>query len=291
MKPHRASLTAQGAAVLRALESERAPDRRVCFDPYARLQVGRRLTACGDAPLPQWAATWLFRRLWPGFLEFVAARTRRLDDLLEQALRDGVRQVVILGAGYDSRAYRYSQHWQDVALFEVDHPATQEEKQRRLLDLFGQLPANVAYVGLDLNVNTLADRLAHCGYDPALKTLLLWEGVTYYLDAPAVDATLGFVRNHTGPGSSIVFDFTFPEVINGGCRRRETLAWRKYAQANGEALKFGIPADGAADFLAPRGFALTHHAGSDWLDRVYFHDARPMRNVTPIFAIAHASVA
>jgi methyltransferase (TIGR00027 family) len=132
-----------------------------------------------------------------------------MDDLLSEELEKGLQQLVILGAGFDSRAYRFERLRQGVKVFEVDHPATQKKKMQKLERVLGSegLPPSMTFVPVDFTRDSLADRLRQCGYSERLKTLFIWEGVTPYLDAAAVDRTLAFVVGHAAPGSSIVFDY------------------------------------------------------------------------------------
>jgi len=237
MKRNQSSLTAAGIAVVRALESEKPAGERICYDPYARLFVGAGLyyvtklfTAIGYA---NWRG--------PGVWEFLAARERTIDDTLEACLRDGLEQLVILGAGYDARAYRFEALKTGIKVFEVDHPATQAVKLRKLAAIFGARPAHVTYVAIDFDRETLAGRLLECGYDEGLRTLFIWQGVTYYLTSQAVDDTLGFVAGHSGPGSSIIFDYMDAALLGGAPRHGEVSGMRRYRGLTGEGLAFGIP--------------------------------------------------
>ena len=102
---------------------------------------------------------------------FLAVRERHIDEHLQACLNEGLQQLVILGAGFDARAYRFDQLKQGVRVFEVDHPATQAVKLAKLRDVFGQVPGHVTFVPVDFNTQTLAQRLFESGYDESLKTL------------------------------------------------------------------------------------------------------------------------
>src|SRR5512142_1984673 len=124
---------------MRALESEKPAGQRVCFDPYARRFAGaglyylmRLFTAIGYA---DWRG--------PGVWEFLAARERYIDDYLEACLSAGLRQLVILGAGFDARAYRFGALKTGVRVFEVDHSATQAVKLKKVTAIFGAPPPHV----------------------------------------------------------------------------------------------------------------------------------------------------
>src|SRR5947209_7597693 len=121
---------------------------------------------------------------WSGARGTVVVRTRYIDDLLSAALRHGVDQVVILGAGFDCRAYRI-QGIERTRVFEVDHPLTQGKKQDVLRRRLGALPPHVAMLALDFNTHTLDTVLPGAGYRREAQTFFMCEGVTHYLSAGA----------------------------------------------------------------------------------------------------------
>jgi len=209
---------------------------------------------------------------------------------VQRCLEVGFEQVVVLGAGFDSRAYRFEKLKTQTRVFEVDHPATQRAKQDKLKDIFGCLPEHVVYVPIDFTTDSLEERLLECGYDPRRKTLFVWEGVTYYITAEAVDRTLAFVANHSGPGSSLIFDYIYPAVVEGTCPRREAKLWRKTMIPRGEALLFGIEQGTIETFLAQRGFHKVTNVTHTFLKRDYLTGKNRRRKISPIFAIVHATI-
>ena len=186
-------------ATIRALEVQKPSSARICYDPFAR----------------QFADPWSFaihrilaemiERRAPGFIGFIVSRCRYIDDILEKCLDIGIEQVVILGAGLDSRAYRFERLKGQGRVFEVDEPTTQAAKIARVKRIFGEVPGHVTYVPIDFNGETL-DKLVESGYQRGSKSLFIWEGVVAYLQPEAVDATLAWVRSNSAPGSVIVFD-------------------------------------------------------------------------------------
>ena len=284
MKERQSSTTAQGIAGARALESSKPAGERICYDPLARQFVSTTY----------WLVVKLFagygERRAPGVMGFLVARARYIDDTLQACLDAGIAQLVILGAGLDSRAYRFEGIQGRVKVFEVDHPATQRDKLARLQKVFGEVPAHVTYVPIDFNVESLQKLFAH-GYDPQLKTLFIWEGVAYYLQAEAVDATLEFVARTACPGSSIVFDYVYAEALTAARRRHEVNSMQRYRRFTGEGLDFGIPEGQIEEFLRRRGFEQIVNATAADLHRMYFAGANASRAVSPIYAIARATVA
>jgi methyltransferase (TIGR00027 family) len=181
--------------------------------------------------------------------------------------------LVILGAGYDARAYRFD--LAGVNVFEVDHPATQADKLAKLQAIFGNVPEHVTYVPVDFNTQNLEARLLESGYDPRRKTLFIWQGVSMYLTADAVDATLAFVVNCSGAGSAIVFDYLYRSVLDAR-QQGEIRGMRRYRFMTGEGLTFGIPKEKIEIFLMERGFRLVNDVDADDLKARYFtgKDAR-----------------
>lgn len=227
-----------------------------------------------------------------GSYYFVNARTKHIDEMLRHALKRGVKQVVILGAGYDSRAYRFPDVPKDVRFFEVDLPATQEEKKARVKTILGAVPRQVVYVPIDFNTQTLKDVLTKAGYDRTRKTLFIWEGVTMYLDAQGVDSTLGFIARNGAPGSSVVFDYVLESVIDGtsddfACKRgaKKVAEW-------GEPWLYGIKEGGARDFLDKRELLLLSDLGPDELEALYLigKDGRVDGPIAQCTRIVHAAV-
>jgi methyltransferase (TIGR00027 family) len=152
-----------------------------------------------------------------GAARAMLVRTRFIDEKLAQAIRGGARQVVVLGAGFDTRAYRLTELLRDVRVFEVDRPATQERKRRRIQELIpsviGALPPNLTYAPFDFRQEKPGDALLRAGYDASVKTFFVWEGVTMYLPEDVTRDTFTWIASHAAPGSAVVFDYVYSRVI------------------------------------------------------------------------------
>ncbi|MEM5775069.1 MAG: class I SAM-dependent methyltransferase, partial [Anaerolineaceae bacterium] len=219
----------------------------------------------------------------PGVFGFLVARDRYIDEVLEAFLRENLRQLVILGAGLDSRPYRFSV--KHIPTFEVDHPATQAEKIRRVRRAVAPFPDHVRFVSVDFNRQNLADRLAAAGYDTGLKTLFVWQGVTMYLEPAAVLATLDFIRAGSAPGSAVVFDYIFDSLLDGSRRQNEISSMRRYRFMTGEGLRFGIAEGQAEAFLQARGFRRAKNVLVRDLKQKYFHGQNAARPVADGYGI------
>jgi methyltransferase (TIGR00027 family) len=285
MRKRQSSLTAAGIATVRAIESEKPAGERICYDPYARRFAGAGLYHVVKFFTSLGYANWR----GPGLWEFLVARERYVDDYLEACLRERLEQLVILGAGYDARAYRFEALKAGPKVFEVDHPATQAVKLKKLAAVFGTPPAHVTHVPIDFDRQSLAEGLFAGGYDGGRRTLFIWQGVTPYLTAQAVDDTLAFVAQHSGPGSSIIFDYMDARLLRGAPRHGEISGMRRYRRMTGEGLVFGIPMDSIRAFLEQRGFTEVRNADHVALEEAYYGGGHP-HNVADGYAIVSASV-
>jgi methyltransferase (TIGR00027 family) len=140
---------------------------------------------------------------------FIAARSRFAEATLVHAVEQrGVQQIVILGAGLDTFAYR-NRLANNIRIFEVDHPATQTWKRRRLEQAGIACPDSLIYAPVDFENDTLLDGLKSAGFEPTQRTFFVWLGVVPYLTAQAIDGTLSMISSLPG-GAEVVFDYSDP---------------------------------------------------------------------------------
>jgi methyltransferase (TIGR00027 family) len=289
-----AASTAEGAAAIRAAgATERDPRLRGPDTLAARfVRNSAKLTTLVKVPLLRRLAPRLAERLVPGSYWFELARVKHMDALLREALAAGARQLVILGAGFDSRAHRFADELASVATFEVDHPTTAAIKRARVEEVFGRLPAQVRYVELDFNCGDLAVALRVAGYRHDLPAFVIWSGVTAYLEPLGVDAVLRWFAR-SAPGSSIVFDYAFREAVDGDDSFHGAPQLRRRVAQSGEPLRFGIPRGSGARFVAERGLELVSDLAPEELRARYLvrRDGRLAGQPYGFVSIAHARVA
>jgi methyltransferase (TIGR00027 family) len=195
--------TAFVVAAVRAEEAARPEAERLFEDPYADI------FAAHGAHVAE--ATQRFLDL-PFVRDGVRLRTRYIDDALRDALAAGLRQVVLLGAGFDARGLRMPEIAEHGAsVFEVDTAPQLDRKRAALREAGVTAPARLAYVPFDFHATrfeeSLASSLAAKGFRPGAGAVFLWEGVIGYIDRTAIDWTLRFVVNRGGPGSRLIFTF------------------------------------------------------------------------------------
>jgi methyltransferase (TIGR00027 family) len=290
-----ASNTAETQAALRAVgAAERDPALRNPDWMAGRLVTAQpRLTALAKLPGVRRLLPLLAERLAPGGYHYETARVKHIDAVLAAELRNGLDQLVILGAGYDSRPYRFAQALRDVRVFEVDLAPMSATKRRKLARLLPSPPTHVTYVEADLLDDDLEERLTTHGYDVHAATLLILSGVAPYLSDAAVDGLFAFVGRHSSPATSIVFDYVHREMVEGDDSAHGAKQLRKRLDSLGEPLRFGISRDGAAAFLERFGLIAVSDLQPDDLARRYLRRADGTIAGRPygFSALAHARVA
>lgn len=221
MVPGQPSRTALWVAVARGFARYESPP--IADDPLAKDLVGGMygaglgLAGC-VSPLTRIAVRAL-DILTGGRSRFMVYRTRVLDDVVREASRSGIDQLVILGAGLDARAWRLGEVVSGMDVFEVDHPDTQSYKRARLAGREAQ-SRSVAFVGINFETDALDAKLLAAGFDARRPAVVLWEGVVMYLPAPAIDATLATLRALLAPGSRLAISYSRTGVGSGALLRR-----------------------------------------------------------------------
>ncbi len=209
------SITAASVALLRGVASlpgapfDTVGDRSLrVLSPVA---LDRSLSLAGVITARAPAAHAALRLVSGGLLDHVALRTRAIDVALIAELAKGARQLVILGAGLDARAYRL-QELRDAAVFEVDHPATQALKRARAAGHAGTA-RQLSWVSVDFERDSLDEKLRDAGHDPAQRTVWIWEGVTPYLRPEAIETTLAIVAQRSAAGSLALVTYVLPSIV------------------------------------------------------------------------------
>jgi methyltransferase (TIGR00027 family) len=207
--------------------------------------------ALSDAKIRAWV---MKNKVTPGAYEFIIARTAFFDEVVRNALTQKTAQMVLLGAGYDSRPYRFADLLAGADVFELDAPPTQLRKQERLESAGVRIPANVKFVPIDFTTDDLESALFRAGFADEKTTLFLWEGVTYYLSTDAVSRTLAAVKSLSVPGSFIAFDFASVSSEALGEEGIKKLREQLRSDHPAEPARFGIPEGKLEPLLSAHGF-------------------------------------
>jgi methyltransferase (TIGR00027 family) len=269
MRAGQPSRTADQNALFRALEARRPAALRIADDPLALRFLSpefRVLAEAARVPAARRLLEAVIDRRWPCVRPGVVARTRLIDQTVLRELGN-VGQVLILGAGFDSRAWRLP-GMDQVRVFELDHPATQAAKQRALRGR--QAAASVCFVPVVFGADDPSRALAASGFTAGAPTLVLWEGVTNYLQSEAVDATFALLARLLGSGSPVLFTYVDAGMLDGSAAFAGAETTMRAVRRVGEPFTFGfIPAE-LATYLAERHFQLqSDERVSDAAQRFY----------------------
>ena len=208
----------------------------------------------------------------PGGYFYEVARSRYMDEIAIDEARRDVAQIVILGAGYDTRAYRLRGQTPGVQFFEVDLPAMSRRKRRKLAGAIDYVPDNVEYVEVDFERDDPVGALRAAGLDASAKSLWLWSGVSMYLTAGAVDRVLRLVHETACADSALVFDYVYRDALDGNDDFHGVRESRRYVEEQGEPWHFGLDRQELPGFLSTRGFRLERDVGPDDLAHAYLTD-------------------
>ena len=275
MQPTQFSRTAIGAAGHRAAHQvlERG---RIFADPLALRILGedaeRALAEAAENPS---------RR---GLRLRIAVRSRVAEDAAHRAISEGVRQIVVLGAGLDTFAYRLKAET-GLRVFEVDHPATQAEKRRRLAAAEIAAPAHLTYAPCDFEGAELSDALTSAGFDPGRRSFFLWLGVVPYLTQAAVFATLGFIAKLPG-GAEVAFDYPNPiESVGDPEARKAFQALADRVAALGETLQTFFVTPDLHEKLRALGFTKIDDLGPLEMAAQFFPDETPRQGASGVHVV------
>jgi methyltransferase (TIGR00027 family) len=266
MKPNQASLTARSTARSRAAH-QILDNPRLYDDPVAIKIIGAQASAKISSSPDSYQTVYATH-----LRAFLVARCQYAEQALSDALQQGVRQLVILGAGLDTFAYRNPHPPQLLQVFEVDHPATQAWKRERLTAAEIPIPESLRFVAIDFEKDSLADRLPQAGFKTDLPAFFSWLGVSMYLPAETVLGTLKSIANLSAPGSEIVFDYALAPDQLDPANLASFQARAGRVAAAGEPWKSTFEPEQLAAELNLAGFTVVDDLGSDGLNARFFNN-------------------
>jgi methyltransferase (TIGR00027 family) len=275
LEPDRASLTARRVAMSRA-EHQLVDSPKVLDDPLAIRIIGAQRAADVRSASGRLGAK--FSRY---LRAFVVARSRIAEDELASAVRRGVRQYVILGAGLDTFAYRNPHRASALRVFEVDHPSTQAWKREQLKEAAISIPDSLTYVPVDFETQALADRLREAGFNADEPAFFSWLGVTMYLSRAAVMTTLKYVAS-LPRGSSIVFDYLVSPASLSFIHRLALRAVAQRVSALGEPWQSYFDPESLLSDLKMIGFTHVEDIGPEQINSRFFSQRTDRLKVAPL---------
>jgi methyltransferase (TIGR00027 family) len=206
-----ASWTARWTAMARGIHLVLDDDPKIFEDTLGRALADFPDDDPSGINAPSWAD-----RENVGVRTHVIWRSRIAEDRLQTSVRQGMKQYVLLGAGLDSFAYRRPVSLEHVAVFEIDHPASQAWKRQKLEELGIPIPENVHFVPVDFETDNLLEKLKQSAFDPRLPVFFCWLGVVPYLSRKATRETLQFMLAAAEGYCELAFDFVVPpETVSG----------------------------------------------------------------------------
>ena len=219
------------------------------------------------------------------------SRSQYAEDALTQAADQGVRQYVILGAGLDTFVFRKPEMLRQLDVFEVDHPATQADKRRRLAVVGWEQPAALHWVPVDFAKQDLAVALRDSSFDPHKPTFFSWLGVTYYLTRDQVTETLRTLAGLAPSGSAIVFDYLEADALIAGRAGRDVQRLMEMVRNSGEPMKMGFEPSALPAQLAQLGWKLTEDLSPSAIQNRYFSSRTDGYHAFEQIHLAQAAVA
>ncbi len=223
-------------------------------------------------------------------LPITLSRARYVEQVLEEEMKNGVTQYVILGAGLDTFAFRRLDLMARLQVFEVDHPATQNFKRARLQQLGWETPSQLHWVPLDFAHRDLMSALAAAGYDSNALTLFSWLGVTYYLKREVIDATLRGIASHARPGSIIIFDYLDADAFIPERTAPRVAKMQAATIQAGEPMQTGFEPARLGAELDALGFRLQENLSPDDIQAKYFRGRTDGYTAFEHIHFAHAVV-
>lgn len=254
--------TAVGPMVISALDQYEPADCRIGDDPMAALMLPpalRAAVAVCRIPAVRRAMINASERSVPGSWASLLCRKAYADDQVREALAAGIKQVVLLGAGFDTRSVRLVAP-RGATAYEVDLPENSAAKQKRLTGIFGRIPERVRLVATDFERDDLSDVLTDAGFDPTAPAMFVWEAVTQYLTEPAVRATLQSLS--AARDSRLIFTYVLEGLITGADLHGADQLYRRFVVRN-PIWHFGLEPSGVEPLLGPYGWALIEDVGPD----------------------------
>ena len=209
-----------------------------------------------------------------GTYEYVIARTKYIDSIFQKAILSGFDQILLFGAGFDSRGIRFASANTKTRIFEMDVPITQDAKIRQLKKRHIEIGPSIIFIPIDFSRESLEDRLLESGFKKNQKSLFILEGLLMYLNKETVDATFHVIDGFAGDGSEVVFDYVYSSVLREeNLYYGETEVYQLVKKEN-EPWCFGIEKGAIESFLEQRNLRLIENLHSEDLEKKFFTDER-----------------
>ena len=205
-----------------------------------------------------------------GIYPYVIARTKYIDSIFQNAIKNGVEQVVIFGAGFDSRAIRLTDQNTNIIVYEIDTYFTLDAKTKQFRKRGIAKPENNIYIPIDFDKEEIKLKLDDSSFNISKKTLFILEGLIMYLSEKAIDETFKLINNYSLPGSLLVFDYIYASVLRQELKYFGEKSIYERVKKDGESWTFGIEEGEIENFLNQFNFNLIEHLDSNTIENKYF---------------------
>jgi len=290
-RPESPSMMAEGIALQRFAETILPEDVRIFSDPYAiRFLDPVKIAWAKEHPDETQTLAAEVERKMPGWSNAIRGRIRYFDDVVRNASGEGFTHLVILGAGYDTRAYRIDNLKECMKIFEIDRPETIARKTGILRQIFGQLPGHVVFISLDMAQEDCWQDLTKAGWSPEGKTLFLLEGLVMYLPRQTIYQLLAGIAGQAMAGSAVLFDFVPQSLADGSSDAeggRNILNWTIEI---GEPILSGFADGDVVPFLTGLGYSQIRVIPSRAFAEMYYAGKNGHRKVSGLMSLAYATV-
>jgi len=282
--------TARATAAIRAMHL--LYDQPVVFQDSYALQFTRPAfrRICRSRFFP-----WLLRRRFVSeMLQPISAqvlsRAKYSEEKLEQAVSKGISQYVIISAGFDSFCLRRPDFSTGLRIYEIDHPTTQQIKQKRLMEILDSSLSEVEFLAVDLEKQTIADALSGSSFSKDEKAFFSWLGTVPYLSEDAVFNVLRHLASFAANGSEIVFDYLIPTYQMTFEDRQALGRGMRIIERWGEPVKSFFDPDAFPDEVSHLGYRIFENQSPAELNKRYFFDRLDNLVTHSAAYIVHAAI-
>lgn len=280
--------TAYSAAYARLIEQHEPEETRLFDDLFVKKFFSSYLSSIMQFSLIRNLMIFMYNSMSTGLFGLQVCRTKYIDEKLKESIDNGIEQVVILGAGLDTRLYRIV-NTNRIKGFEVDLPAMQNKKKIIMKKCLGELPNNIIFIPIDFNVQTLDEVFKNKELDFSKPIFFIWEGVTQYITKSAVNNTLKFISKASA-GSAVVFTYVLESVINGTADMVGSEALTTLLKVGGQDLQFGLNPPEIKEFINKYKLQLIEDVGASYYQANYLKPMNRKLDISLIERITYAKI-
>lgn len=288
MQNNQVSRTAYTSAYARLIEQYQPKEKRLFEDPYVKTFFSSYLSNFLKFRTYREFQVFMYNLSLTGIYGLQVCRTKYIDDLVKKALDNGIDQLVILGAGFDTRSFRILEG-NRVKIFEIDLPEIQDKKKLMLKKHIEILPDNIIYIPIDFNTQLLDVSLMDKGLNYSKPIFFIWEGVTQYITEQAVDKTLKFISN-AAQGSEVVFTYVLKSFIDGSENNQTANTMISLLKADNNPFCFGLNPSDTTSFLSQYKLTLIEDVGKLYFQENYLKPLERNLDISPIERLVYAKI-